>query len=123
MKRDMDLCRMILQCIEGLSGGIYAIKAEDLGGEFCDIEREVVNHHVKMMIGAGFIDATGGSVRGAPLVRGLTWAGHEFVEKSRDKGLWEKAKGLTIEKTGGLAVEVLSTVLTSLAKKAIGLDG
>jgi len=121
MKRDMDLCRKVLQCIEGLNTGVYTIDAGNLGDEFCGVEQDAVNHHVKILVGAGFIDATGGSVRGAPLVKGLTWEGHEFVEKSWDQGLWEKAKQTVKEKTGGLTVELLSAVLASLAKKAVGL--
>jgi hypothetical protein len=122
MKRDMDLCRKVLQHIESLNAGVYTIDASDLGEEFSGDDQDAVNHQVKIMVGAGFVDATGTVIQGAPVVRGLTWEGHEFVEQSRDPGLWEKAKQIAIEKTGGIALGILSPLLTMLAKKAIGLD-
>lgn len=123
MKRDMDLCRKILQVIEEMPPrGIAALDPGDLGEEYSELGQETLNRHVKIMIGAGFIDTTGGFRRGAPFVKGLTWEGHEFVEKSRDHGLWEKAKELAKEKSGGIAIEIISPLLTSLAKKALGLE-
>jgi hypothetical protein len=120
MKRDMDLCRKILQLIEDTDAGAYTIEAESLG-EFSGSDQGAVDHHVKIMVGAGFIESSG-SVHGSPIVRGLTWEGHEFVEKSRDPGLWEKAKRLAKEKTGGITIEILTLLLSALAKKAIGID-
>lgn len=54
----------------------------------------------------------------------VTWAGHEFLEASRDERLWSKAKKAA-SSTGGLALDVLKSTLISLAtdaaKKAAGL--
>jgi hypothetical protein len=122
MKRDMDLCRKVLQHIEGRGAGVFTIDAEDLGDGYSDADQDDVDHHVKIMVGAGFIYATGTVVHGAPVVMELTWEGHEFVEQSMDPGLWEKAKQLAKEKTGGLAFGVLSPLLVALAKKALDLD-
>jgi hypothetical protein len=120
MKRDMDLCRKILQHVEGLSVGVRTIDVDDLEYAVPDIDQDTVNYHVRLLMGAGFIESTGTSVRGALLVKGLTWGGYEFLEKSRDEGLWGKAKKIAKEKTGGLAVESLSAILSDLIKNAIG---
>lgn len=121
MKRDMDLCRKILQFIEtsGQAGSIFTIDTEDLG--LAEDYQDVVDHHIKLMVGAGLIDTSGSAVRGRPIVKGLTWEGHEFVETSRDEGLWDKAKKLAKEKTGGVAFGIISPLLTEMAKKALGL--
>jgi len=117
MKRDMDLCRKILRCVEGFPHGIFALETADIP-DTNNLEQDIVNYHVKLLSQAGFLD-TGSSARGASLIKGLTWEGHEFLEKSRDDGIWEKAKKVVTEKTGGVAIELLSTVMTDLLKKAI----
>lgn len=126
MKRDMDLCRRILQYIESNSapvGTSYTLDVADFGYDATESNQDMLNYNVRLLASAGLIDTRGGSERiGAPYVTGLTWSGHEFVENSRDQGLWEKAKELTKEKTGGVAFEILSSLLTSLAKKALGLE-
>jgi len=128
MKRDMDFCRKILQCIEAKCwdvGSIHTLDIEDFEGALAEDDKNALNYHVKLLIDAGFIEPSPSrSGRGgAAFVKGLTWEGHEFVEKSRDQGLWEKAKRLAREKTGGLAIEILSPLLTALAKNAVGIDG
>jgi len=123
MKRDMDLCREILRFIESSDPGVFTVDAPALAGAFAEQEQDAVDYHVALLVDAGFIDATGTVAAGAPVVKGLTWQGHEFMEKCRDEGLWEKGKQLLKEKTGGIALELLSPVLTSLAKQALGIGG
>lgn len=48
----------------------------------------------------------------------LTYAGHEFIEASRRDTLWQKAKTIALEKTGGLSVDVLKAILIKLATDA-----
>jgi hypothetical protein len=54
----------------------------------------------------------------------VTWAGHEFLEASRDEGLWLKAKKAA-GAGGGMVLDVLKSVLiglaTEAAKKSAGL--
>jgi DNA-binding transcriptional ArsR family regulator len=122
MKRDMDLCRKVLHVIEDGNDRPHAIGVEDLGDEISDVTQEALNYHVKLLIEAGLVNSGGTLVRGIPVVRGLTWKGHDFVETSRDQGLWEKAKQTVKEKTGGLTLELLSAALAAVAKKALGLE-
>jgi hypothetical protein len=119
MKRDMDLCRKILRYVEGLPRGVFGIESEDLAD--VDSDQDMINYHVKLLTQAGFLDSSGGSVNGIPLIKGLTWEGHEFLEKTRDDGIWDKAKKVVTEKTGGVAIDLLYSVLTDLLKKAISV--
>ena len=84
MKRDMYLRRKVLQHIESLNAAVYNIDASDLGEEFSGDDQDAVSHKVKIMVGAGFVDATGTVIQEATVVTGLTWEWHEFVEQSRD---------------------------------------
>ena len=104
MKRDLDLIRKIMIAIES-----HAESGEpslDIDGHLSD---EVLGHLCFMEDGK-LIHR--GEVR-------LTWEGHEFLEASRDDGIWEKAKQLVIERTGGLNTETLKAVLVQLAKDAV----
>jgi hypothetical protein len=123
MKRDMDLCRKILQVVEAGNDRPHTIVVADLDGdEAFDATQEDLNYHVKLLVQAGLVNSSGTLVRGVPVVRGLTWKGHDFAESSRNQGLWENAKQTVKEKTGGLTLELLSAVLASVAKKALGID-
>jgi hypothetical protein len=120
MKRDMDLIRLILMDFQDIPPGKYSNDIELEG-----FERDTIFAHVELLIEAGLVKGkvirhSGGL--GACSISGLTWEGHEFAEKSRDQGLWEKAKQLAIEKTGGVSIAILSPLLTSLAQRALGLD-
>lgn len=53
------------------------------------------------------------------VVNSLTWAGHEFLEASRDDSRWEKVKRLLLEKTGGLSFEVLKAGLVQAMLRSI----
>ena len=114
MKRDMDLVRKILLAIEESESG--DIKLDRLGD---DLDR--VYRHVELMKEFGLVDATiipGGDGPEEKIVlcevRGLTWEGHDFLEKARDESIWEKAKRICMEKPGGFALDVFSSVLTDL---------
>jgi hypothetical protein len=52
-------------------------------------------------------------------INGLTWAGHEFLEASRDDSRWNKAKKIISEKTGSFSFEILKSILMDLMKGAI----
>ncbi len=116
MKRDMDLARQILLQIE----------AAPYGGRWVDLSlpshsNEEVSYHIMLLAEAGLIEAldfsslSGGSWR----PRRLTWAGHEFLEVSRDESRWEKAKSIVKEKGGGVVFPVLKDLLIQLARQTI----
>jgi hypothetical protein len=89
MKRDMGLVRDILLTAE-------ALKFED--GEPYEPYRAKTPdeaYQIALMKDAGLVDAaidtTHGIPEGAAIVR-LTWAGHEFLDSSRDNKIWKMAK-------------------------------
>jgi hypothetical protein len=119
MKRDMDLLRHILieldQCDETTG---HELQELSVGGH----SAERLSYHVMLLCQAGLIDAKDLSTCDPEgfrwLPKRLTWAGHEFLEKARTDSLWEKAKKIALEKTGGLNFDVLKQVLGELVTQA-----
>lgn len=112
MKRDLELIKAILLRFE-----------EDGNLEIPEFSKAQVKYHLALLQDAGlitneeFYDPDFGP---AVLSRTrITWAGHEFLDASRSPTLWEKAKRITLEKTGALTFEVLKTVLIQVAKEAV----
>lgn len=113
MKRDMDLIRKILLEIEAHPEPNRLIKLA-----IKDYNREQLSYHVKLLAEASLIEAKNVSsttnFEWNPIC--LTWEGHEFLEASRDEGMWEKAKSLIIRKGGTLSFEVLKQTLIEFTK-------
>ena len=116
MKLDMDLGREILRKLEdddkAIGHGWVELTFDDRSGD-------EVSYHVRLLHEAGLIEARNLSVMGPTgfcwKAERLTWAGHQFLEASREEGLWQKAKQIAKEKAGGLSFDVLKTVLIQLA--------
>ena len=114
MKRDMDLVRKILLAIEkSESGNIKFDRLDD------DLDR--VYRHVALMKEFGLVDAIIIPSGDGPVerilackVKGLTWEGHDFLEKARDESRWEKAKRICIEKGEKITLAALDSILTDL---------
>ena len=123
MKRDMDLVRKILMTCADHEHGCAP---QDLTIE--GYSEEEIGHHVYLMMQAGLVKGadvtTMSSDSPEAIVTSVTWAGHEFLEASRDEGLWSKAKQAA-GSSGGMVLDVLKSVLiglaTEAAKKAAGL--
>jgi len=116
MKRDMDLARSILLALEESNSnqGWVDIKIEGHAPE-------EVWYHIMLLHEAGLIKAldVGSFGRDEWKAERLTWAGHEFLESSRNEGIWKRAKKIVAEKAGGLTFEVLKQVLIQLGKEAV----
>src|SRR4051812_16606209 len=100
MKRDMDLVRKILLKLEEDTDTGMVINFTIDG-----YEPDLVSYHVYLLSDAGLLHAKNVSdltyFEWAPSF--LTWAGHEFLDASREEGRWQKAKKMVMEKTGGLS--------------------
>ena len=48
----------------------------------------------------------------------LTWDGHEFLDKIRDKYLWQKTKNVISSKGGSLAFSVINQLVTKYATES-----
>ena len=110
MKRDMDLVREILFCVE---------KDEDLSILEKQYGTDKVIGHVAIMQDAGLVDAmlerdVEGKLFLAVLFR-LTWAGHEFLDNARDNAVWKKV----MKALGGKVASASFSVLTECLKRAV----
>ncbi len=116
MKRDVDLVRKILMACTDHEHG-HAPRDLAIEG----YSEEQIGYHVYLMMQAGLVDGadvtTMGSSSPEAVLNSITWAGHEFLEASRDERLWSKAKKAA-GSTGGLVLDVLKSVLIELAKEA-----
>lgn len=120
MKRDMDLCRAVLQQIEQKPPDynppmVLRIEA------YSNAE---IGYHVLLLHEAGLLYAEQVPPP-SPMPFGdwkpfrLTWQGHEFLEVARNDTLWQKAKNIVLEKVGSLSFEALKLTLTDLLKSAV----
>ncbi len=120
MKRDLELIRKIVLAIEDDPSGFAP---GDL--KFEGYTDEQVGYHAYLLLDAGF--AKGEDISSmdsdAPegFISSLTWAGHEFADAARDETRWRKAAGIVQEKGGNVTIGVLTQLLVSLMKDALGL--
>ena len=116
MKRDMELVRELLLCVE-TNGNVEKL-CEKYG-------RDIVAGHVailldaKLIVGSLFYDRD--QSRRNPdldIVR-LTWAGHEFLDDARDETVWNKVTSTIKNAATTASFEVLVEMLKAGALAAI----
>lgn len=111
MKRDMDLIREILLTIE-------AEGDPELPGlpELPSWSAERVVYHVRLLREAGLVNAVDAStLDGEDYIQvGMSWGGHEFLEKVRDSEVWIKTKA-SAAKVGSFSISLIA----ELAKAAL----
>lgn len=112
----MDLARLILR---GIENAPYTGDVVEFSIPNCTDEQ--LQYHLQLLYEAGLIHGLDASSLDGPgfLPTRLTWQGHEFLEASRDDGIWEKAKALVLKKAGGLSFDVLLYVLKEWAKQKL----
>lgn len=117
MKRNMDLIRQILLAVEAHSSGYMPC---ELNIE--DSSEEEIAYHTCLLKEAELIDGIESESRGGREVVPirLTWAGHEFLDASREPTRWQEAKEV-IGRIGGASLTVWTTVLTQIVLKNLGL--
>jgi hypothetical protein len=117
MKRNMDLIRQILLAVEANASGYMPCELNIDG-----FSEEEIAYHTCLLKEAELIDGVESESRGgreiAPIR--LTWAGHEFLDASREPTRWKEAKE-AIGKIGGASLTVWTTVLTQIVLKSLGL--
>ncbi|MCW8278933.1 DUF2513 domain-containing protein [Pseudomonas sp. PCH199] len=90
MRRDMNLIRLILKRIEDLSdsGNFYAMFPEYVENfqikQDCEAQFALAFKHLNLLIISGFVD---GDEDRTGNVRGLTWEGHNLLDRIRDAQL------------------------------------
>lgn len=98
MKRNMDLVKAILLRLE----------MGDPLGEIAGHSKQEIGYHVALLEDAGLITHepyVNTDVSAAILIdTRMTWAGHEFLDAPRNDSFWERAKAITMEKTGAFSL-------------------
>lgn len=115
MKRDIDLIRMLLLTTE---------ENERQPG-LADYDNRTIAGHIALMLDAGLIEGhVADDERGEPMggiITRLTWAGHDFLDASRDPTVWEKAKEKVLRPGVSWTVSLLVEILKDEAKRRLGL--
>ena len=119
MKRDMELIRLLLLQLE----------TDEPPPELKNYEEPLVVYNSSLAIEAGLIEGSivsdgAGYPRGTVLIR-LTWAGHDFLDATRDKKIWNLAKEKILKPgiswTFSLLVEFLKQEAKQHLFKAAGI--
>lgn len=125
MTRDMDLIRLLLLRIEERKVGIPGSGEEALSlsatrpplclpGE----EPEAIHYNMRLLADAGYLDMTTTQFAGSFNVRGLTWAGHDFLDSVREPEVWRKTRDGALS-AGGFTFDLLKDLAKAFAKKQI----
>ena len=84
MKRDMDLIRAMMLKLEALpvdGHSIFAIGPSDEELAVDDASFDQIDYHLRLLREQGFLDCPGEPfLSGKFPFRGLTWAGHDFLD-------------------------------------------
>lgn len=120
MKRDLDLVRKLVLAAEDVSTGYVQNEIKIPG-----YSNDQIGYHAYLLVDAGLANGLDVTTLAdtSPIWRilHLTSAGHDFADAARDESTWRKATGIAKEKAGGISLDVLKELLTSVIKNAIGL--
>ena len=116
MERNWNLCREILLKVEALHvPGEPWIQNFDLGPDRSEAE---ISEHVYLLDQAGLIEAKNlsSSSKYSMIPIRLTWNGHEFVSKSKDKNNWKLVLAFVLRRTGAVSFDLILQKLSDLAE-------
>ena len=87
MRRDMELIRQMLLLIEAMpiplgAGLVLKSGAEEIAVPGYTVEQ--IKFHFSLLRNAGFIDVVTIEPTTGMRLKGLTWAGHDFLDRARD---------------------------------------
>jgi hypothetical protein len=115
MPRSMDLVRDILFALEE---NTFPQRVTEKG-----YPQEQIGYHVHLMAEAGLITAHDTTSRRADyptaLPRGITWAGHDFLEAAREPKRWGKVKEAFQSIGGGMTLDLAKLTLVEMAKEQL----
>ncbi len=111
MKRDLDLARQLLLDIEN-RGADCSLSVLRSGPDHEFQER--IRYHLRLLIDANLLQEVDRTSSGVPCVR-LTHEGHELIELSRSDSRWGEAKAICQDRTGGLSLSFIKTILLRFA--------
>ena len=103
MKRDIELIRLLL--LKEEQGSVPPA--------FAGYDAAAINYNSGLAIEAGLLRGQiyheGGSQVAIASVTGITWAGHDFLDSTRDARIWKKtrSRALTLGTTWNLLLEYI----------------
>lgn len=113
MKRDMELIRKILFKIEEEYVSTALFNLAIYGYEF-----NSVAYQCKLLYEAHLVDnysaKYGDNTIYAFVVGGLTWEGHDFLDKIRQDTIWNKTKETITQKGLPMIIDVIKDVATGI---------
>jgi len=125
MKRNMSLVRSLLLQLEGHimeEGKIVALYTDRTDMAIEGYTSNQIGYHFGLLVDAGFIengDTKSSSPGSNPLYfRGLTWAGHDYLDAVRDPEIWKKTKAGT-DAVGSFTVDLMKELPKGFIKTKI----
>lgn len=112
MKRDMELIRLLLLEQEG----------GEAPPELSEYSEEDALYNYALMVDAGLIVASLTPETGVPIavsVCRLTWAGHDFLDATRDSKIWKMAKDQILKPGASWTFSLLVEWLKQEAHKRV----
>ena len=118
MKRDLDLIRQLLLETERQE---EPFEMDGLAFEGSDPAR--IAYHAALLAEAGLIEGIDTSTMGGSnfCVRGMTNAGHDFLETIRDSATWQ-AICERLDAAGGLPLDLVKEVALHILRERLELD-
>lgn len=114
MKRDMDIIRLLL--IEQESGERPPELAEY--DERLVVYNSVLMMDAKLIEGDVTVDENGEVIQS--IIFRMTWAGHDFLDSTRDPTVWQKAKDRVIKPGVSWSFSILVEFLKTEAQRQLG---
>jgi hypothetical protein len=116
MRRDLNLIRRILLCLESNPGEVSGLSDDD-----------TIRYHMRLMVEAGFlsgniIEHSDGYAIFLNEHRMITNQGHDLIDVIRADTLWRKICDRVSILAGGVTLEVLKEVAVQEARGMLGLS-
>lgn len=115
-KRDLKLTRDILLAIE--TDQTLHVSNQGLLLTMDGYSDDVVRYHVRLLAEGGYLLGCNAFHNGIPLVQGLTWKGHDFLDATRPKGIWDSLLAAAA-KVGSMTLDVAVDIAKELAKQQL----
>jgi len=122
MKRDMDLVRRLLLCLED-TVDYKPLRSSDIAIEgYSDAQ---IGYHLGILAAGGLIDVIDTNSMDSKtfscFVKGITWQGHEFLDAVRDNDVWSRTRE-KLKPVGSASLEVVKSIATTFLCSQLGLQ-
>ena len=119
MKRDLDLIREILFVVEQhpVLDRTLSLQGKQFADKFPGITDDILNEHIQLSVEANLLEAEPYQL--GWFITRLTGSGHDFLDNSRVKSVWEKTKHVAGQLSFGVFAATLNEAATTYAKQAI----